>query len=73
MVSVHRTTNLGDWLKQHSLDLEWLCNKTNLPHTRLLPLLNDPEYKPDGTTMRIILSRLKEIDTNTKLSDFWDV
>jgi hypothetical protein len=73
MVSVHRTTKLGDWLKQHNLGSEWLCNKTNLPEARLLPLLNDPEYKPDGTTMRIILSRLKEIDSNTKLSDFWDV
>jgi hypothetical protein len=70
---VHKTTKLGIWLERHNLDLVWLCDNTNLSESRLLPVLCDSSYKPDGTTMRIILSHLKEVAPDSKLSDFWDV
>jgi hypothetical protein len=73
MVQVNEKTRLNNWLEQQSLDIDWLSNNTNLPISRLLSALNDPSYKPDGTTMRIILRQIKEIDADTKLSDFWDV
>ncbi|MBN3555650.1 hypothetical protein JYA63_15340 [Fictibacillus nanhaiensis] len=66
-------TKLNTWIKKHNLDLQWLQEAGKFPSNQVQKLLNDPTYRPDGTTMRIVLSIVKKKEDTSKLSDFWDV
>lgn len=67
------TTKLNTWILKQNLDLQWLQEASKFPSYQVQKLLNDPLYKPDGTTMRIVLSIVKKKEDSAKLSDFWDV
>lgn len=66
-------SKLYTWIKENNLDKHWLQNNGRFPKYQIEKLLNDPIYKPDGTTMRIILSIVKRYKPTAKLSDFWEV
>ncbi len=66
-------TKLNTWIQKHNLDLQWLQEASKFPSYQVQKLLDDPSYKPDGTTMRIVLSIVKKKEDTAKLSDFWDV
>ncbi|KZE66195.1 hypothetical protein AWM68_07440 [Fictibacillus phosphorivorans] len=66
-------SKLHSWIHKNKLDKQWLHNVSGFPAYQVKKLLNDPLYKPDGTTMRIVLSNVKKKDDSAKLSDFWDV
>ncbi|MGX1196012.1 hypothetical protein [Metabacillus sp. SLBN-84] len=66
-------SKLNIWIKENNLDNQWLQNNGRFPKYQIEKLLNDPIYKPDGTTMRIILSIVKRNKPTAKLSDFWEV
>ncbi|MDM5316164.1 hypothetical protein QUF49_09180 [Fictibacillus sp. b24] len=66
-------SKLYSWIQKNKLELQWFSNVSGFPAYRVEKLLNDPFYKPDGTTMRIVLSIVKKKDDSAKLSDFWDV
>jgi hypothetical protein len=67
------TSKLHMWIQKNNLNIQWLNVNNRFPQYQIDRLLNDPLYKPDGSTMRIILSLVKKKDVDAKLSDFWEV
>ncbi|MDR0140153.1 hypothetical protein RFW18_20530 [Metabacillus idriensis] len=66
-------SKLNIWIQNNNLDSQWLEASSRFPKHQIEKLLNEPHFKPDGTTMRITLSIVKKTDVTAKLSDFWDV
>ncbi|MCM3487912.1 helix-turn-helix transcriptional regulator [Alkalihalophilus marmarensis] len=66
-------SKLGKWLDKNGLEQQDLARESRVSENTISKACNDKEYIPGNQTMKKILKAVRKIDSNKKMSDFWDM
>ena len=66
-------TKLGKWLDQRSIEQKELEKVAQVSHKTISKSCNDKSYIPSPVVMKKILTAIRKIDSNAKITDFWDM
>lgn len=68
-----KRSKLGKWLDQKGVKQEWLAKKSEVGRNTISNACGDPEYIPNGSTIKKIMKALREIDNSVRADQFWDI
>ncbi|OAB31741.1 XRE family transcriptional regulator [Paenibacillus macquariensis subsp. defensor] len=66
-------TELGKWLDKRGIKQEWLIKRSGINKNSITSACGDRTYTPSGTTMKKIITVLREVDSSVKADQFWDL
>jgi transcriptional regulator with XRE-family HTH domain len=66
-------SKLGRWMDKKGLDQQGLAKAANVSKNTISKACNEKDYIPRQDVMKKILTALRKIEPNAKMSDFWDM
>jgi transcriptional regulator with XRE-family HTH domain len=66
-------SKLGKWMDKKGLDQQDLAKAAKVSKNTVSKACNENDYIPRQDVMKKILAALRKIDSNAKMSDFWDM
>lgn len=69
-----RRSKLGKWLDKRGITQQWLSKASGVGRTTISDLCKgDHDHTPNMNTIKKIIKALKQIDSNVKSNDFFDI
>jgi predicted transcriptional regulator len=66
-------TKLGRWLAKRGISNTWLQKKSKLNKNTITDLTTKGEHSPTQSTIKKVMTALREVDPNIKADQFWDM
>lgn len=69
-----KRSKLGKWLDKRGMSQQWLSKSSGVNRTTISDLCKgDKEHTPNMATLKKVMKALKQIDSNVKPNDFFDM
>jgi predicted transcriptional regulator len=67
-------SKLGEWLDKNGVSQEWLVRQAEVGRSTIQDLASGSKNRePTARTMKKIMTAIRQIDSNAKVTDFWDM
>jgi transcriptional regulator with XRE-family HTH domain len=66
-------SKLGKWMDRRGLDQQDLAKAARVSKNTISKACNEKEYIPRQDVIKKLLTAIRKIDSNAKMSDFWDM
>ncbi|MEW9053484.1 MAG: helix-turn-helix domain-containing protein [Neobacillus sp.] len=64
---------LGKYLDREDFSQEVLVKASKVSRNTISRICSDPYYTPNGSTIKRIMNTLKQLDSNARVDDFFDI
>jgi predicted transcriptional regulator len=66
-------SKIGKFIAKHGYTIQDLSKVSKVNRNTLGKICSDPNYLPTVKTIKKIMTAIRKIDPNAKMSDFWDM
>jgi transcriptional regulator with XRE-family HTH domain len=66
-------SKLGKWMDRRGLDQQDLAKAARVSKNTISKACNEKEYIPRQDVIKKLLTAIRKVDSNAKMSDFWDM
>ncbi|MCQ6275904.1 helix-turn-helix transcriptional regulator [Bacillus sp. V3B] len=66
-------SKLGKWMDKRGLDQQDLAKAARVSKNTISKACNEKDYIPRQDVIKKLLTAIRKIDSNAKMSDFWDM
>lgn len=68
-----KRTKLGKFIDRKGYSQEDLISASKVNRTTVSKICNDPSYTPSMSTVKKIMKAIRQLDSNAKTDDFFDI
>lgn len=68
-----KRSRLGKFLDREGYTQEELVKASKVSRNTVSRICSDPEYTPNGSTIKRIMKAIRELDPTAKTDDFFDI